>query len=784
MSQILSSEPHVAQPPAELLEAATPERALMLRAAPQTGSSVDGAAIARRAALSRNRVAASIDTLSRAITSPVEAGDGERECAILSLLAVMQGGKGEPLADTPKAKDDAPRERLLALCRVNRIRWRTVTLERDWWKGDAGTMVALLPGGEIAALLVKGGRYHLAKPGEPLAPFRPEADELTGKALVLYWPLPDRALTGGAVIAHVVRHCRGDLFTLFSISAVVALLTLAVPIGAGVLVGAAIPSQDLLTIFEFGALLVLIALTGFAINIAAQVASARIEAKATTLLEGAIVDRLLRLPMTFFASRSTGELTQRTLAVTQLERMVTVGTIGALLSGVFSLVSLGLMVVVAPSLALVAVALALTFGVVAAVAGASQVARSREQLVTGGEVTSRLFELASGIETVRMAAAEAPVLSRWAALFARQQSAHFRAERLRAGMDAFATIFLSAGTLMVFILAGALHGAGAGPSTPHIVTFLTAFTAFMGGLGKLSNTLLQVAHAVPFAEFAGPILRATPEPVHLGEDPGRLRGAIAFHNVRFSYGSTAGDSADRSGPPVLDGLSFAVSPGEAVALVGASGCGKSTAARLLLGFEQPGAGSITVDGQDIRRLDRAAMRRQFGTVMQSATLMPGTIFDNIAGNNHALTERDVARAAERVGLSDDIAQMPMGYQTVVSDTTGGLSGGQVQRILLARAIAGDPAVVILDEATSALDNRTQAIVTDTLGAMSATRVIIAHRLSTIMNVDKIIVLDNGRVLESGSFDALIQAGGPFADLARGQLEHSSSGVVHPRFGRR
>ncbi len=222
------------------------------------------------------------------------------------------------------------------------------------------------------------------------------------------------------------------------------------------------------------------------------------------------------------------------------------------------------------------------------------------------------------------------------------------------------------------------------------------------------------------------------------------------------------------GPRVLSGVSLAVEPGEFVALVGPSGCGKSTVMRLLLGFEQPEMGGVFYDGQDLRNLDTAAVRSQIGTVLQNGRITPGAILENITGA-HDVPLDDVWEAVRSAGLEQDIRDMPMGMHTVLSEGTAALSGGQIQRLLIARALVGRPRLLLFDEATSALDNRTQATVTDALGRLSVTRIVIAHRLTTVRDADRIVVLDQGRVVENGKFDELMEQNGPFAQMARRQL---------------
>jgi ATP-binding cassette subfamily C protein len=219
---------------------------------------------------------------------------------------------------------------------------------------------------------------------------------------------------------------------------------------------------------------------------------------------------------------------------------------------------------------------------------------------------------------------------------------------------------------------------------------------------------------------------------------------------------------------VLRDLSLSISAGQFVAFVGPSGSGKSTLFRLLMGFETPATGAVYFDGHDLAELDVRAVRRQIGVVLQNARLSTGSIFRNIVGEG-TLTIADAWEAARRAGLDEDLKALPMGMHTVVCEGGGGLSGGQRQRLLIARAIVHKPRILLFDEATSALDNQTQAIVSQSLSRLNATRAVIAHRLSTVMHADHICVLDKGFIVETGTYDELMSQGGLFTQLAKRQL---------------
>ena len=231
-------------------------------------------------------------------------------------------------------------------------------------------------------------------------------------------------------------------------------------------------------------------------------------------------------------------------------------------------------------------------------------------------------------------------------------------------------------------------------------------------------------------------------------------------NVFFRY--------DVNTPYIVKGMSFRIKAGEYIAIVGKTGCGKSTLIRLLLGFELPERGAIYYDGKDMSKLDLRSLRRQMGIVMQNGSLFQGDIYSNIVISAPQLTVDQAWEAAEIAGIAEDIRAMPMGMQTYISEGQGGISGGQKQRLMIARAVAPKPKILIFDEATSALDNRTQKQVSDALDNLKCTRIVIAHRLSTIKNCDRILVIDKGAIIEDGTYDELIAQNGFFAELVERQ----------------
>lgn len=264
----------------------------------------------------------------------------------------------------------------------------------------------------------------------------------------------------------------------------------------------------------------------------------------------------------------------------------------------------------------------------------------------------------------------------------------------------------------------------------------------------------------PLMEMVEPILQAVPEVGENKQIITKLSGNIELNNVSFRYNEEM--------PLVLDDISLKIKAGQYVAIVGKTGCGKSTLMRLLLGFETPQRGAVYYDGRDVARLDLRSLRQNIGTVTQDGRLFSGDIFSNIVISAPWLSRDDAWEAAELAGIANDIRAMPMGMHTVISEGSGGISGGQRQRLMIARAIVPKPRILMFDEATSALDNITQKQVSEALDLLKSTRIVIAHRLSTIRHCDRIIVLENGKITEDGSYDELIQKGGYFAELVERQ----------------
>ena len=467
---------------------------------------------------------------------------------------------------------------------------------------------------------------------------------------------------------------------------------------------------------------------------------------------------LVSLPYRFFEQRTTGDLIMRLGSNSQVREILTSQTLSAVIDGSLIFVYLGFLLVQAPA-----------FGGIVLVIAAAQIALllgsrrfvhelTQRDLVAQAGSQAYLVEAITGIATLKASGAEERTLNHWSGLFAEQISASVRRGHLSAVIGTFLTVMRVLAPLAL-LWVGAHQVLNGTMSLGTMLALQALAASVLTPLTSLVANGQQLQMVGAHLDRLADVLDAEPESVDGAELD--ITGRIDVDRVGFRY--------DEQAQPVLQDISLTIRPGQKIALVGRTGSGKSTLAKLLLGLYEPVGGEIRYDGMPMAELNRRALRRQLGVVLQEPVLFSGSIRQNIAFNDASLSMEQVVEAAQTAGIHNEIVALPMGYDTWLAEGGGGLSGGQRQRLALARALAHRPTVLLLDEATSNLDVSTEAHIEHNLRDAASTRIVIAHRLSTIRDADQILFLEDGMIVERGTHDDLMVLGGRYAAMVRQQI---------------
>ncbi|MFF3906212.1 NHLP bacteriocin export ABC transporter permease/ATPase subunit [Streptomyces sp. NPDC001848] len=687
------------------------------------------------------------------------AADADATYAACKLVARAAGiTLAEPTRSGAESDRLDPVERIAV---ASRIRTRAVRLDGRWWHENVGPLVGhrALSGAPVALLWRRGG-YVAVHPssGRETPIEKANAAEFAPRAVMFYRPLPDQRLGPLGLLRFSMRGTSGDLVNLLLSGLVTVAIGALVPIATGKVLGEYVPKAQEGLIVQVCLALMVTGVVAAAFMLLENLTILRLEGRIEATLQPAVWDRLLRLPTKFFTQRSTGELASAAMGVSAIRRLLAgVGptvaqsvTVGAM--------NLGLLLWYSVPMAMAAIGMLVVIAAVFLGLGLWQVRWQRRLVQLSNKLNNQAFQTLRGLPKLRVAAAENYAYAAWAREFARSRELQQKVGRIKNLTTVLGAVYLPVCSLLLFmLLAGPARGA---LSAADFLTFNTSMTMLLTSVTQLTGAFVSAVAALPLFEEIRPVLDATPEVRTASTRPGVLSGAIEARRLSFRY-------AD-DGPLVLDDVSFEVKPGEFVAIVGPSGCGKSTLLRLLIGFDKPVSGSVLYDGQDLAALDQSAVRRQCGVVLQHAQPMNGSILDVICGTEPYTPEEAMA-AAEMAGLAEDIQRMPMGLHTIVQGS-GAISGGQRQRLMIAQALIRRPRILFFDEATSALDNETQRKVIESTRALNATRIVIAHRLSTVLDADRVIVMEDGRIIQQGPPGLLLaDTTGRLHELVRRQL---------------
>lgn len=661
-------------------------------------------------------------------------------------------------------------EQLEYLLRPYGIMRRTVRLEDGWYRDAIGAMLGFFRESGKAVALIPGGlsgyTYFDPETGRRKRIDRKNQHLFGEEAIVFYKPFPLKKLSLSALAGYIVRTLSASDYVMIALATLaLSLLGMLSPMISQLLFARVLPSGSVRLLAAMAVFSVCVSVSVLLVTAVKDMIQARIETKLSISVDAASMMRIMSLPADFFKPYSAGELAERASQIGVLCKMLVSTVLSTGFTSLFSLIYISQIFAYAPALVVPALVIILVTVVFSLLSTFVQMKVSSRQMELSGKESGMTYALISGIQKIRLAGAEKRAFARWGNLYT---------ESARLTYDPPAFLKLNAVISLAISLTGTIvmyyMAVQSGISVADYYAFDTAYGMVSGAFMSLAGMALSAAQIKPILAIVKPFFEALPEISDGKQVLTRLSGGIELSHVSFRYNDTM--------PLVIDDLSLKIRPGQYVAIVGKTGCGKSTLLRLLLGFEKPQKGAVYYDGKDLEKIDLRSLRRRIGVVMQNGRLFQGDIYSNIVISAPWLTQQDAWEAAELSGIADDIRNMPMGMSTMISEGSGGISGGQKQRLMIARAIAPKPKILMFDEATSALDNITQKKVSDSLEQLKCTRIVIAHRLSTIRQCDRIIVLDRGRIIEDGTYDELIAADGFFAELvARQRLDTASGGAV-------
>ena len=539
---------------------------------------------------------------------------------------------------------------------------------------------------------------------------------------------------------------------LIAASIVVMLFNLSIPIITNLLVGTILPQNDKDLLFQCLFIIVLLTISLTAADYLKNLMTLRLEGISDLRLQTAIWDRLLKLPMQFISQFNTADLASRVNSILKIRILLANGVITTVIAGFTSLSYFVLMFVFDYQLALWASGFSLASAICLSLITLKAVRIQELAILKYANMTNFSYQSIKGMPQIRSGGSEPFIFLNWMSEVDELTSLELRLDKCNDALERYGVLVSPLANLVIFsVIVARVIEVGSSLDINNLVvafiSFNAAFSSFNGSMTSLIDTIANVAgEVIVLWKRAEPILYATVEEGYKKDAIHHcLNGDIYFKSINYQFPDTR--------ISLFNDISFGIDAGSHVAITGESGCGKSTLIKMLLGFIKPDSGEILIDNIPLMQLSIRHYRRQLGVVLQNAQSGPGSIFDVVCGGINR-SEEAVWEALAMAAIADEVKKMPMQLETILSGSGGTISGGQAQRIAIARALITKPKVLIMDEATSALDNTSQEHITDTIEQLGITRISIAHRLSTIQHSDKIVLLRRNQKLIEGTWDEL------------------------------
>lgn len=640
------------------------------------------------------------------------------------------------------------------------IRLRKISFSRDWQFGDFEHLLVFDKKTGEAKILLKGNDnniylYSDHKQKETILSDA-ELSGLMGNAYVAYPLLQDEPIKLFSLMKFLVKLVKYDVLVFMLLSSLLSLVALLVPLITAQLVDNVIPSADFTLLWQLVISLLLVAAVKTSFNIIKAIHSIRVNQRSNLYLQASVWDRVLRLPLKVTSKFMVGDLTIRVSQINEIFETIlsvamqlSMGTLIALFSMIALFYFAPLMAVILVGLIVILLAIRLIFNIYI-------LRYQRSILELQGKNSGKLYEFISSINKIKIANQEQSAFFRWSKIYSKKIKKMYQMGILEIKLNIFDEVYEHLLLILIFVGVISYYNEF---SIGQFIAFTSIYAHLFTALNTVFDGMIEIVKAIPVYERVQPLLHDKVEPLSAGIVLQEVTGEIEVADLSYAYPNTSSSA--------LSDINLHIKPGSFVALVGPSGSGKSTLIQLLLGFMPPTEGTILFDNMQLKSLNLRSLRRNIGVVLQDDVTFPGTILDNMR-NGHQITLQDLEQFAEIACIKDDIDKLPMQWHSILGTQGDVLSEGQRQRLLIARSLVHQPKIIILDEATSAVDNINQESICNNLDKLEATKLVIAHRLTTIRRADYIYVMDQGRIVQAGTFSELSKKSGLFAEMLASQ----------------
>jgi ATP-binding cassette subfamily C protein len=649
------------------------------------------------------------------------------------------------------------------IARISRFPIRDIILDDKWYMSDGGCILAYMKEDSrpLALIPMSPSKYKVydVEKNETYILTKALAKKIIPRGTMFYKSFGNEIITKSKLLSFGVSLVwKRDIFAILFLMLIGTLIGIIFPELNRLIFDEYVPEGQLQQIMQIGGVIIAFTLGNFFFSLIKSFATFRASNNMEYTIQMAVFDRIMNFPSRVYEEYSSGELASRASGITTIFNTLADVIVSTVLSAIFSLFYLYRMTVYSTELSKAGVVMVFVSITIMLTIGFLQLRYEKRLIEIQNQIAGLMYQLILGVIKLRLSGAEERGVNLWQKQFLDARKIVLKKEKMTRMVSVF-TGFVS--VIFSIVLYKIVLNDNTDISFGQFTAFTAAFGSFSGAMTSLAKTFISVNNLIPIYDKAKVILETVPEYSENAELPSDLRGKIELSNIDFKY--------DENGDYVIKDLNLTIREGEYIGIVGSSGSGKSTLLKLLLGFITPIKGAIFYDDKDMENYDKRELRKKLGVVLQDSEIIAGSIYENIIVNNSRISLTAVREVVKKVGLDKDISAMPMGLHTVLTEDGGTISGGQKQRILIARAIANDPQIIYFDEATSALDNITQKLVSDSLDQIKATKIVIAHRLSTIINCDRILVMENGRIVEEGSYEDLFSKKGRFYQLAVRQM---------------